>query len=184
MKGVIFTEFLELVEQTWGLDMVDDLIEACELPSGGVYTAVGTYDHREIVQLVQELSRRSEMPLPDLLRTFGEFLFGRFVSLYPQFFNEISSALDFLEQVEGYIHVEVKKLYPDAMLPSFDTTRTDADHLTMVYLSERHLQDVAHGLIVGCCKHFGDECEVQMEDPGADDSVRFTITNRACLATA
>ena len=184
MKGVIFTEFFELVEQTWGLDMVDDLIEACELPSKGIYTAVGTYDHREIVSLVQELSRRSEMPLPDLLRTFGEFLFGRFVGLYPQFFEGITSALDFLEKVESYIHVEVKKLYPDAMLPKFDTTRTDENHLVMVYLSERHLQDVAHGLILGCCKHFGSDCEVNMEAPGEDESVRFTIAQHACLATA
>ena len=80
--------------------------------------------------------------------------------------------------------MEVKKLYPDAMLPRFDTTRTDENNLTMVYLSERHLQDVAHGLILGCCKHFGDECDVQMEQPAADDSVRFVISLRSCLATA
>lgn len=184
MKGVVFTEFFELVEQTWGLDMIDDLIESCDLPSGGVYTAVGTYDHQEIVQLVVELSRRSEIPVPDLLRTYGEFLFGRFVLLYPKFFGEIDSALDFLEKVENYIHVEVKKLYPDAMLPRFDTTRIDENNLSMVYLSERHLQDVAHGLILGCCKHFGDECEVTMAEPEEDDSVRFTIAQRSCLTTS
>lgn len=183
MKGVVFTEFLELVERTWGLDMVDDLIDGCELPSGGIYTAVGTYDHQEIVQLVQELSRRSEIPIPDLLRTFGEFLFGRFVELYPRFFEGMTSALDFLEQVESYIHVEVRKLYPDAMLPTFDTTRINEHQLTMVYQSERHLQDVAHGLILGCCKHFEGDFEVAMEAPAADESVRFTISKRSCLAT-
>ncbi len=51
-------------------------------------------------------------------------------------------------------------------------------------LSERHLQDVAHGLILGCCKHFGDDCEVQMEEPSEDESVRFTIVHSQCLATA
>ena len=52
MKGIVFTEFLEMVEDRFSLDMVDDLIDDCDLPSGGVYTAVGTYSHEEIVALV------------------------------------------------------------------------------------------------------------------------------------
>lgn len=175
MKGIVFTEFFELVESKWGLDMVDELIGACELESGGAYTAVGTYDHGEIAQLVQELSRRSEIPIPGLLQAFGEFLFGRIVVGYPQFFEGEQSALDFLERVEDYIHVEVKKLYPDAMLPKFDTERPEPNHLVMIYSSVRHLHDVAHGLILGCCRHFEENCEVTMDEPAADDSVRFSI---------
>jgi hypothetical protein len=38
----------------------------------------------------------------------------------------IDDALDFLERVDKVIHVEVLKLYPDAMLPRFDTTRDGA----------------------------------------------------------
>lgn len=44
MKGVVFTEFIEMVEGRFGLAMVDRIIEAAQLPSSGVYTAVGTYD--------------------------------------------------------------------------------------------------------------------------------------------
>jgi Haem-NO-binding len=44
MKGMVFTEFLELVERSWGEELVDELIESCELASGGAYTSVGTYD--------------------------------------------------------------------------------------------------------------------------------------------
>ena len=175
MKGIIFTEFFELVESKWGLDMVDELIDSCELESGGAYTAVGTYDHGEIVQLVQALSQKSEVPIPGLLQAFGEFLFGKFVVSYPQFFEGQTSAVDFLEHVEDYIHVEVKKLYPDAMLPQFDTERPTPDHLVMIYSSVRHLHDVAHGLIHGCVRHFEENCEVSMSEPAEDDSVRFTI---------
>ncbi|MCX7200840.1 MAG: hypothetical protein NTV17_00650 [Burkholderiales bacterium] len=41
MKGMIFTEFLELVERTYSPEMADDLIDASNLPSGGAYTSVG-----------------------------------------------------------------------------------------------------------------------------------------------
>ena len=45
MKGVIFTEFLEMVESHFSPEMADRIITAARLPSGGAYTAVGTYDH-------------------------------------------------------------------------------------------------------------------------------------------
>lgn len=40
MLGLVFTEFMELVEQEFSLDMVDDLIEDNQLSSDGAYTAV------------------------------------------------------------------------------------------------------------------------------------------------
>jgi Haem-NO-binding len=51
MKGVVFTEFLEMVEDRFSPEMADRIIEGAELASGGVYTTVGTYDHGEMIQL-------------------------------------------------------------------------------------------------------------------------------------
>ena len=80
MKGVVFTELLEMVEARFSADMVDDIIDDAQLPSGGVYTSVGTYPHEEIVALVVALSQRSGLAVRDLLLAFGEHLFGRFVA--------------------------------------------------------------------------------------------------------
>jgi len=44
MKGIIFTEFLEMVEDRFSPEIADRIIEAADLPSGGAYTAIGTYD--------------------------------------------------------------------------------------------------------------------------------------------
>ncbi len=173
MKGIIFTEFLGLVERQWDGDMVDDIIEACDLASGGAYTAVGTYDHREIVALVGELSERSEVPVPDLLQIYGEHLFGTLAKSYPHFVAKSGNLLDFLEGVESYIHVEVRKLYPDAELPSFETKRVEPRVLEMIYRSSRHLDDVCHGLIKGAIVHFDTEALVEREP--IDDGTRFVI---------
>lgn len=51
MKGMVFTEFLDFVAARFGDDMVDDIVEASPLESGGAYTAVGTYSHGEMVAL-------------------------------------------------------------------------------------------------------------------------------------
>ena len=118
MKGVVFTEFLEMVEAKWSLEMVDQLIERAKPPSGGVYTAVGTYAPAEMVALVSALSEATDMPIPDLLKAFGGHLFGTFARNYPQFLEGRDTSFAFLESVESVIHVEVRKLYPDAELPS------------------------------------------------------------------
>lgn len=78
MKGVVFTAFLEMVESQYTANMVDDIIDDCHLPSGGAYTAVGTYPHEEMVDLVVALSKRSGIPIPDLLRAYGQHLFAHF----------------------------------------------------------------------------------------------------------
>ena len=173
MKGIVFTEFVEMVEGAFGLDTADDLLEGTELASGGVYTAVGTYAFEELVALVVGLSERTSAAVPELLHAFGLHLFGRFVVAYPQFFAEAGGALDFLERIEGYIHPEVLKLYPDAELPRFETRR-DGSGLEMVYRSPRRLGDFAAGLVQGCLAHFGEERPIEREDR-PDGSVRFLI---------
>ena len=161
MKGIVFTEFLDMVESTMSADMVDDVIEAARPASGGAYTAVGTYDHREMVSMVGALSEFSGQPVPDLLYTFGRHLFGRFVVLYPMFFEGVDNALEFLARVEAVIHEEVLKLYPDAQLPRFEAQWQTPERLSLVYRSPRHMGDLAHGLIDGCVVHFGEPVTVQ-----------------------
>lgn len=177
MKGVVFVEFLEMVEAEFSADMADDIIDDCELPSGGAYTAVGTYDHAEMVSLVGALSQRTGMPAPDLIRAFGEYLFERFHVHHNDFFDGIHDSLDFLERIEDVIHVQVRKLYPNAELPRFEIERPDPDHLRMVYRSDRHMGDLAEGLIRQCIAHYG--TPVTVERHNLDDSggrVRFELS--------
>ena len=173
MKGMVFTEFLEMVESKFSADMVDDIIEDSDLPSGGTYTAVGTYDHAELVAMVGALAQCSGVPVPALVHAFGLHLFGRFYALYPGFFGGVSSALDFLEGIETVIHTEVRKLYPDAQLPQFDCVRS-ASGLDMVYSSPRHFGDLAAGLIEGAVAHFGDVVSVSRHDL-PDGAIRFEM---------
>lgn len=176
MKGMVFTEFLELVEDAFGMDVCDTILERVDPPSGGSYTAVGTYDHQELVDLVAALSDATSTPIPDLLRTFGRHLFGRFVQGYPALFEDADDPLDFLASVEEHIHVEVRKLYPDAELPTFDHDRTD-DGLELVYRSPRPFGPFAEGLIEGCIEHFGRDLAVESEDRSAngESAVRFLV---------
>ncbi|EIJ33927.1 heme NO-binding domain-containing protein [Thiothrix nivea] len=178
MKGLVFTEFMEMVEQKFSANMVDDIIDASELSSGGAYTAVGTYPHSEMVSLVQNLSSRTGIAIPLLIKTFGQYLFSRFVSLYPVFFENTPDAFDFLESIENHVHTEVRKLYPDAELPTFETFREGERSLVMIYRSQHPFASLAEGLIEGCLEHYRIKAQVEVIDrsDGRGTQVEFHIT--------
>lgn len=177
MKGIVFTEFLDFVEARTGLVAVEEMIAACDLLSGGAYSSVGTYDVGELVQILGQFTARTNVPPTQAVEAFGEHLFARFVVLFPAFFDGVTDALAFLEGVEGHIHVEVRKLYPDAELPHLATSRPHHDHLVLEYESSRGLDALANGLIVGCLRHF--HCNATVErgpvaGPGGP-RVRFDV---------
>jgi len=178
MKGMIFTEFLEMVEETFSYKVVDAIITAADLPSGGAYTAVGTYPHSEIVQLVSNLSKETDIPVPTLLHAFGERLFRRFSVRYAHFLTHATSTFALLEKLEFYIHAEVKKLYPEAELPKFECTPLPDGRMHLLYRSHRAMADLAQGLMEGCFQHFGEKIQLEREDLSAGQGtvVQFTLT--------
>lgn len=182
MKGVVFTEFLEMVEGSWSLDMVDQIIADSKVPSGGAYTAVGTYPPAEMVALVSALSTATQTPLPALLEAFGRHLFARFVTLYPDFFDGCSSTFEFLPRVGDYIHTEVRKLYPDAELPTIRSERIDQDTMAVSYQSPRCMAKLARGLIDGCIAHYKESFSITERDSSEGSGRRVDFTLRRAAA--
>lgn len=171
---MVFTEFLEMVEEKFSADMVDDIIDDTNPPSGAAYTAVGTYDHEELVNMVVALSKRTDIPVDSLVKVFGEHVFSKFANSHQQFLIGVPDALTFLAGIEDIIHAEVIKLYPDAQLPKFKCTFTDDATLIMDYESPRHFADLAEGLIKGCGNYFGEKLSVDRENIN-QDLTRFTV---------
>lgn len=176
MKGIVFSELIEMVEDVFSPEVADQMIMECELPSGGAYTAVGTYEHTEAVSLVLKLSEITGVPPADLLNAFGKHLFGRFVIVYPDFFEDVSNSFEFLKFLDSHIHVEVNKLYPDADLPKFDYDDSTPGTLKMEYRSKRGLADLAEGLLQGCVQHFKENVSITAETLDGKEHVMFTLT--------
>ncbi len=169
MKGIVFTEFLEHVEATFGIVTAEEIIVQSDLPSGGAYTAVGTYDHAEIVQLVTALSGLCGAPPADLIRGFGNYLGKRFSEKFSHFFEEAPTLFDFLDSVEDHIHVEVRKLYPDAALPSIIVTSRGPNEARIRYDSPRQMDDLAVGLIEAAAGYYGDTVDIRRKAASDED---------------
>lgn len=177
MKGIIFREFLEMVEQNHGYKTVDHIISNSTLESKGIYTSVGTYPHTELFELAASLSKSEGVDLTELFRAFGVKAFETFTKAYKNMFTGYTDAFDFLTDVEGNIHVEVLKLYPEAELPTFTIEKHTEKELILIYQSSRKMAPFAEGLMEGCFKHFGTSAEIQTTPVSEDKTkVRFRIT--------
>lgn len=153
MKGIIFNVFNKLVEEKFGLETWDALLEETKPTSRGAYTSAGTYDDAELFAMVGALSKKTGAPAKDLVKTFGEYTLSELAKQYPVFFKH-DSLKSFLLSIHGVIHVEVRKLYPDAGLPEISYQDSGGDGLIMIYRSPRKLCALAEGLIEGAAKHF------------------------------
>ena len=159
MKGIVFTEFLELVENEFGLEVVQQIIDECELETAGVYTSVGTYSHKDMFKMVAKLSEIKGLPVPALLTVFGEYFFTTLKTKYPVFVEK-PNLFSFLNSIDQYIHPEVLKLYPDAELPRFQAEIKNDNEMVLNYMSSRKMSDLAIGLIKGAANHFKENVDV------------------------
>ncbi|WP_299005292.1 heme NO-binding domain-containing protein [uncultured Shewanella sp.] len=177
MKGLIFTEFFEVVEEAFGVDICEEMLEQAD--DDGIYTSVGSYDHKKLVKMIVILSKLTKVPIETLQEVFGEKAFSALKESLPIDTDNITNTLDFIQHVESFIHVEVKKLYPDSTLPTFEFVSVTPEQLIMDYLSPRCMGHVCLGLMKGCAAHFNEDVNIDMvpvDDIGSH--VRFTITRQ------
>lgn len=170
MKGVVFTEFLDFTESSFGDELLEDVVEAVDFPHGCSYTAVGTYPSAEMVALVSELARQSGTGAQVLLRAFGEHLLRALHRRFPMFF-EVDGPIELLARVDDTIHVEVVKLFPDAELPTFEVLERTDTSIRLRYRSPRCLGPLAEGLIAGALEHWGRTGSIRTNVEEADGSV-------------
>ncbi|MGO4906909.1 heme NO-binding domain-containing protein [Pseudorhodobacter sp. W20_MBD10_FR17] len=176
MRGTIFVELIKMAEETFGEDVVDEVLEKADLDNDGAFTTVGNYPCSELVKIVMALSAHSSISPEVLQRKFGHWMINHFVENFPAFFEGKADSFAMLESVDGEIHVEVAKLYPDAELPVFETKRLAPDHLIMTYSSPRPLVEFCHGMIEACLDLFSQSADIQrMAVPTPANATRFDI---------
>lgn len=177
MKGIVFTEFLDLVEAKFGLEMVDAIIESSQLESKGIYTSVGTYEFSEMLQLLKQLSANTDISIDNLLLVYGEHFFSAIETSYPSLLATYKGPIDMLSSIENHIHIEVRKIYPDAELPTFKTIEKTDTSLIMIYKSSRAMHHFGLGLMNKTFEHFNSTAKIVLEKLNEDGTeVKFMIT--------
>jgi hypothetical protein len=171
---------MDMVEERWGISTVDDIIEATRPGSGGAYTSVENYAFAELEAYLGELHDITGLSVRDLIIEFGNYLAASFVSKFPEFFAGAACTFDVLKRVDDHIHVDVLRLHPDAVLPSFSYTMKGENEMLLRYESVRNLVDLVEGIVLGCAKAFGEKLVLERKviSESAPTIAEFTIVKR------
>jgi len=173
MKGMVFNYLGEMVEEQFGLEAWDGLLQKTGLD--GQFIASETYPDEDLFALVAAANDATGIDVKELLQSFGRFMLPDFKKQNPQFFEGHTDLISFLLTVDRVIHVEVRKLHPDAALPEFGYDEHSNKELTMYYTSPRKLCFLAEGLIDGSAEEFNTKYELTHTECMHDGADKCTL---------
>ncbi len=164
MKGIILVSFNEFIEELWGVEFWDELLNEAELPSEGVYTTAHTYDDQELFTLIGLVVDKQNISVKDAQFSFGKWVFKKLYSIAPAGVHDFKDVFEFLHAVQGFIHVEVHKLNPDALRPEFEFLSETPNQLSFHYQSPRKLCFFCEGIVHGLAEHTEQEIKVSQPE--------------------
>lgn len=176
MKGIVFNLLEQTVVDRHGEAVWDRMVERSG--ASGAYTSLGNYETSELLGMVAVAAEELGADPDEVVRTFGRDAIPLFNESYPQFFEPHSRLIPFLLTLNDIIHPEVRKLYPDAIVPVFSYESSDEDLLVMGYVSERGLCSFGEGLIEGAAAHYDERAGVRQTSCTKRGDVRcvFEVT--------
>lgn len=183
MKGIFFTEFLEMAEREYGSHTVEKVISHLDAGDNGVFNSSTDYSYIQFVDLIHLLSKEVRISASDIAKNFGEYLFSRLVILYRPQFAGNSDIFEFLEQIDCFIHVKMQEHFPHSGINEFKAEKLNESTFKVSYQSVHELTDLAIGLFMGCQKFFNEELIVKAEIKTDLDKelVCFTLTKSEVL---
>lgn len=154
MQGLIFNALEEFVLENADLATWNAILNETDLPSGGIYTAGVRYDDSEMMALAEAVCQKLGVDRATGLEVFGKFLFGFLQTRMASVLEGRKDLFETLEKLDDTVHVNVKRLHPNAYLPSFQFEYIDSNAGYLDYRSDRKLCELASGLIQGCAEYF------------------------------
>lgn len=176
MKGVLFNVTEDVVSTTLGHDAWDAALDQACL--AGVYTSLGDYSDSDLEGIVAAISSASGLMPTEVLRHVGRHGYQPLVRRQPELVAGIEDLGELLHRLDGVIHPEVLKLYPQARPPSFQVTDRGPGQWSIVYGSQRRLCPLAEGLLEGAAASFGDEIAIEQPECMLRDDARCTLDVR------
>jgi len=91
--------------------------------------------------------------------------------------KQYKDPIEMLASIENHIHVEVRKIYHDAELPTFEVLEQTTNTLKMIYKSSRSMHSFGLGLMKSTFRYFERNCKIDcvpLKDDGTE--VEFSIT--------
>ncbi|CAH9053186.1 hypothetical protein PSECIP111951_02521 [Pseudoalteromonas holothuriae] len=159
MKGIVYRGLEELVIENHGMAAWEALLDK-HAPKNRVYISAQSYPDEELFAMANEVASILNKPLVDVLRVFGEYLFGYLIKKHSRILEQFDGFQSLILGIDSVIHAEVAKLYNEPNLPQISCEQIDDKHILLNYCSVRKLCFCAEGLIYGAGAHYGMKTQI------------------------
>ncbi len=162
MKGMVFNALEEMISQRFGEDYLEGVYQRAGFEEDTLpFVGPATYPDQLLLDFVGAFSLVSGEPADDILRGFGEFCFPILAEIFCKTSAMPETAMEMLRATEHEIHVEVRKLDPEAMPPLIQLEEQIGDKSLLRYQSARRLCPYFEGLLQGLADRYA--CSVELE---------------------
>lgn len=155
MKGHIFNLLEQFIEETAGPDVMDEIYQACQFSSDGVFVRPGTYPDEDLAEIVTHTVDRLGLTVAQAHQAFGSWIFPHLSALVPEDMVKRDHPKEFLMDLGPIHEVELKKLWPDAVPPEFECEDTGPDTMRIRYDSPRQMFDLLEGVLGSVEEYYG-----------------------------
>ena len=163
MKGHIFNLLETFIEESAGIELLEDILSKCSFDTSVGFIRTENYSDAKLEELVFHATQALDISVEQAHFAFGEWIFPRLAKLVPDQYTEFTHPAPLLAKLD-YIHkVELKKLYPDATPPFFDYYHIDEFHGQIKYQSKRKMFDLVEGVLQGVSKYYGVAISTQLQ---------------------
>jgi hypothetical protein len=110
MKGVVFSELIEMIGARRVITTAQKVIVEKTLPLDGWYINIGTFPNGEVLSITEfpfDISGNGSSPP---LKVLGYYLLGRLLAGFSKLLSNIIDSFGLFLSIEKLMHVEVKKL--------------------------------------------------------------------------
>lgn len=165
MKGAIARCLSDLVQEKFGRDKWEKVLETSGLSPNTIFAVTADIPDDAVMKVVQNTCTVLGITPIQAADAFGEYWVNTYApKIYKSYYAGKTSARDMLLNMDN-VHKAVTQSIPNAHPPRFEYEWTNDKTLVMHYKSNRGLIDFLVGLIKGVGKYFKEDLRVRKLGP-------------------
>ncbi len=160
MKGVIVACLSQLVQENFGEQKWEEILQRCGMDPRKRFMATEDVEDQKTVDMLEKTCEVLGISMGKAADAFGDYWVNVYApKIYGIYYKNVNNFRDFLTRMDD-VHVKSTKTLENARPPRFEYSWKDDHTLIMTYKSSRGLIDVCVGLVKGVGKYLGEDLKV------------------------
>ncbi len=152
MKGIVFEMFENFVTSIYDEEVWQQIIDQSHVGLNAPFEVDEQYQEKDFFKLADEMVSLSQLPLPTLLRSFGEYSYEFLDERDHQGMENGSNPALFVSWANNSICGEGHRLDYDSYLPHLKEEHVKEEHIDDIYTADKKLCYLYDGIFAACTK--------------------------------